>query len=83
MHESQSEVDCVKPRCHWQEELAREGALAGEQRASLCGFVTHLERILDEGGDHFDPVNISTAMHALGSTVGDPDLSSDARSGNS
>ncbi|BDA42502.1 probable RAP domain-containing protein, chloroplastic at C-terminar half [Coccomyxa sp. Obi] len=64
-----------------QDELAREGASAAEQRGSLCGFVTHLERIVDEGGDHFDPVNISTAMHALGSTVGDPDLSSDARSG--
>jgi hypothetical protein len=64
-----------------QDALGREGATAAEQRDSLCAFVADLEHIMDEGADHFDPVNISTALHTLGSTVGDPDLSRDATSG--
>lgn len=67
--------------CFEQDALGREGATAAEQRDSLCAFVADLEHIVDEGGDHFDPVNISTALHTLGSTVGDPDLSRDATSG--
>lgn len=64
-----------------QDALGREGATAAEQRDSLCAFVADLEHIVDVGADHFDPVNISTALHTLGSTVGDPDLSRDATSG--
>ncbi len=65
----------------FQDALASEGASAAEQRDILRSFVADLERIVDDGAEHFDPVNISTALHTLGSTVGDPDLSAEATAG--
>ena len=64
-----------------QDALASEGASAAKQRDILRSFVADLERIVDDGAEHFDPVNISTALHTLGSTVGDPDLSAEATAG--